>query len=528
MRRLVLVVALTAAALLGASCPQGELLRRYATDLRDKKAESGHVSVNAFVTAIPLTPAEAGVAKLSDRGQEALVGVIGGMSKNSDGVYANLGKSLGGKSESAVIDHSRFKKRIVISALRDFDNMRNPADRIEELRTVIALVNPEEGTRFESWSRFSTEEESIDLGKLSLKKGSATKASISGAIPGTPATASLEQSFTREQAEELAVGMRRVKLAGALEPTSAVLYQQGVRNVDLTGTFALDVEVAIANTDVGNEVMQFNGFKKDGVWLDPNSLEFSEMRLRIPNTCGGDLDFTLAARYRVRVVERNDKTYAEGDDKVKFVDGATRGGPYTLVSAKELEVLIWRIVDAGDLALGLENVGELAFQSFGEAVDLLEYLAAKKPKTLRGRRLIFFDRPLDYAKLRDLSVESYQVNECARAATSPEPVAALVPTSADALLALVAEEPTPLAKVPAEDLKAFARSLRFKDGRFCGARYDMLERHLNAGELAEVWKLLGPAAVNAEPDSYCPRIGYGCKVQTSSLCNVAYCGGPVP
>lgn len=524
MRALKLLAA--AALLIGIGCSHGELLRRYRSDLGDEKADRDHVRVNAFVSNVPPKTASDGVTKLSDRGQKALVGIVGGMSKSPDALYGNLGRPFGSRKAPAVIDRSHFKKRIVISALRDFDNMRNPADRIHELQTVITLTDRPQGTRFDSWSRFTTEEENIDLGKLSLKKSSATKVGLSSPIPGTPASGTLEQSFTREQGEELTLGLRRVKLVGALEDGSATLYQQGVRNVDLTGTFALDVSVVVDAVDNGDVVMQLAGFKKDGRWVDPKELQFEPVRLKVPNTCGGDLKFVLSGRYRARLVTCNDRTYSEGDDGVRFVDGNVDAGPYTLISARELEVVVWRILDPRGLALGLEGVGELTLSSFGAAVDLLDYLDAVKPEKLRGRRLGFMDLrfdPLDAGQIGDLQVESLSINQCTRALADSGPV-----TSVDAFQALVAAGQTPLTGVSAEDIDSFLQGLRFTDGKLCAARYGMLEDDLDEDQMKALWSLFGPEAAKATRDAYCPRIGFGCKVQPSSLCNVAYCGGPVP
>ncbi|MEE9279498.1 MAG: hypothetical protein V3V67_04940, partial [Myxococcota bacterium] len=247
-----------------------------------------------------------------------------------------------------------------------------------------------------------------------------------GGAAGVELGGTLQQSFSSTQAEEVRLTERRVELAGALSAREARLYQKGARNVDLTGTFVVDLTVRAPADDSGNEVVIFAKLRDEGEWLAPDALSFDRKRLKLPGTCV-PASLVLLGSYRVRQVTRNHGTLAEGDDEAVYIKQDIRSDAKPLlVSRDELAVFAWRIVDPAGYELELEGLGlpddpdrsgALYFRSADEAFEFMAWLRETRSVALRGRRLALMSagldlRPLQPRDIARLAVESLSLNGC--------------------------------------------------------------------------------------------------------------------
>ena len=416
--------------LVASACGYSELLRRYET--REHVPETvpvvQYAHLSAFVTPAPPPPSSRAFLELNPGAQERLIQVLGRMVETPEDLYRALSEFLADDARpSPVIDYTVFRRRVVISLLRDLDAMRDPADRFDELDLRLALEAPE-GFEFVSWSRFTTHEEEIDLGTISLKRSAQTKLGLEGegGAAGVGLAGSLQQTFSSARAEEVKLTERRVELAGALSAREARLYQKGARNIDLTGTFAVDLTVRAPADDGGNEIVIFEKLRDNGEWLAPDALIFDRKRLKLPSTCV-PASLVLLGSYRVRRVTRNHGTLAEGDDEAVYVKQDIRSDARPLlVSADDLAVFAWRIVDPEGYELELQGLGPpndpdrsgaLYFRSPDEAFEFMSWLRETRSVAVRGRALALMTaglalRPLQQGDIARLAVESLSLNGC--------------------------------------------------------------------------------------------------------------------
>src|SRR5262249_49488542 len=176
--------------------------------------------------------------------------------------------------------------------------------------------------RFESWDRFSTAYDTVDLGRLSLAKNSQLELKLSGQAPSGAPAASVDYTASHNQNEEVALRQRYVVLTGSLTSNRATLTEQGVVGIDLVGTSTIDVDVVVPALAGGEHVMALSLLREKGKWLPEDNVMINWRQIRVPKDCD-PVTFELSARYVIRKVKRNAETIAESDDDVSFLTGRT-------------------------------------------------------------------------------------------------------------------------------------------------------------------------------------------------------------
>lgn len=388
-----LVVATLAVPLTG--CLTTELTRRYAS-YTEQTVAKGYLGVR--VSAFVLTPPQDGqkattIANLSDRGQAALVKAMAAKEPTSADLATALAQPIAAdRSPSAVIDHTTFQKRVVISVEEPFGAQPNkitltPADRISKLLVILKLAD-NAPARFTSWNRFDTQYETVDLGKVSLGHKAGIDFSLSAGPKidaQTPRSGTLSLNESRELQEEVNLRRRYVSMSGILRPKRLRIYQEGATGIDLAGNIAIDVDIRIANALTQHLLVINRLSDPKGEWLKPESVKVGTVEYRYPPP----MDFVnaqVAARYVLRHVTEGDKTITESDDDVTFETGRTRDSCVTLLRSEDLRARVYRLLIANPSNLphseigyelqihGAKLVGPVYFATYSEAKAFLTWL----------------------------------------------------------------------------------------------------------------------------------------------------------
>ncbi len=388
----------------GACTPTPEITRRYAQfDGGVEPVQNRHVAASAFVMPVPAAASDLAIRQLSDRGQGAVISALTSGASGKDDVlhYAGLKRRKSDKIE----DRTLVKRRVVLSISKT-DCAISSADRIEQLRSRIASISS--GVTIESWNRFSTEHETVDLGKVSLEK--TFEATVEGKV-GTPEKAAVAAHLlgtardTRTLTEELSLRERRIKITGTLAPDRrwAETYQQGSVGIDLTGNSTLDLTLKMPAADDGElkHTLRFT-LSAGGRRLAPKDVGFRVRKLLLPelakNAATGKVEAVtckISGSYRLRRVLYGQSTIMEGDDHVRFIHGEFEAGDkveiisaatvqaaarhYAITHVRRNQRLKYRRVVLPGPGQPPRPVGDaeiLYLATLGEVDELLAWLAA--------------------------------------------------------------------------------------------------------------------------------------------------------
>lgn len=400
--------------LLVAGCWGPEITRRYKSATW-ATTDKSFVDVSAFVVAPPSSAApQPAVLQLSAQGQKALIEALAANASDNSKLFTQLSGRFGGDESSSTIDQTRYHKRVVLSVVRNADTLYSPADRISGL--TISLYDLTNGS-FVSWDRFSTQYDTVDLGRLTLAKNNQIDLKLTGQAPAgaaAPLGGSLDYTTSHNQSEEVLLRQRYVVLTGTLNSKQATLTEQGVMGIDLVGTSTVDVDVTTDAMPPGNYVAVLGPLRRKNKWTPPDQIIVNWKEFIFPKSCA-PMTFTLRGHYTVRKVENNDDTMTESDDRVVFLRGTTPpSNPIVLVGSKELAALVWRVVSPDDAEVSFEDLQKrpLHFSSYDQATQFLTWLNQTRSLLLAGRTLQIGTRKLTRADIPSLSVEVMRLNQC--------------------------------------------------------------------------------------------------------------------
>lgn len=330
-----------------------ELLRRY--DRYASSDTAGLVEVSVFTTEGSGEAPGPLVTELSPSAQSAYVRSLAGRTVTVEALQRSLAARLADPTpEGGVLDRTRFRRRLVVSAERRGPEGGRPGSlapgaRIAWLR--IALGVDGSRIRFASWSRFATRYDTVELGRMELSRGGEADADL-GLIPRglkrLAGSAGLEARRSVGLEESLPL-RERYASNGILRPDSLILLQEGAVGVDLVGNSVVEVEVRLPETRTATGVVhRFEGlFDPAGRPRPPDSLRLVTRALVRPDSAIA-LEAELRFEALVRSVRRGhgDDTYSEGDDRVRFLRSEEEAGKVALVPAAELRSSVWSIVAA--------------------------------------------------------------------------------------------------------------------------------------------------------------------------------------
>jgi hypothetical protein len=358
----------------------------------------------------PRAESQPSILALSPQGQKALIDALSN-TQSASNLFSELAQNFARDDSSSLVDKTKFHKRIVVSVADDPQAMLHPADRISDITITLSDLK---NARFESWDRFSTQYDTVDLGKLSLAQTSQLALKLSGQAPAPAAAGgSIDYTASHNQNEEVSLRQRYVVLTGTLTEDRATLTEQGVVGIDLIGTSTIDVDVTVPALAGGEHTVALGALSERSKWLPQNKITLNWQELRVPRTCD-PVTFMLSARYVIRRVQRNADTITESDDKVVFLSGNTSAiEPIELITSGELKSLVWHLVSRGGDEVGLlEGGGPLHFGSYDSATQFLTWLNKRRSLELADRTLYLGLRRLCTRDIPALSVESIPLNNC--------------------------------------------------------------------------------------------------------------------
>lgn len=418
----VAVLAAVATAACAPASPRPELLRRFASyELADT---SGLVDVSVFSTAAPGEASAPSLLQLSKSAQSELIESLAAKTATLDRFLRALADPVpSSPPDPGSLDRTRFRRRLVVSvenrAAGPLSLPRpgggwttRPGSRLSRIRVAVGI---DRGTgRFVAWNRFASRHESVDLGRLRLRRGlegglglEAEAAPLPRPLRSADATVGGETTLDEE-----AVLRDRYLWTGTLRPDSMILLQQGVVGVDLTGNSVLEVEIDLADAPPVT-LHRFGGlFDAAGRARPPDSVTVEARRLvhapALPDGLVGSLRFEAVTR--TILPGGGEATLTEGDDRVRYLRTRAEGAPVTLIAGEDVRASVWEIVAPGcERILHLGGAGDrtggvLHFGRPGEARRFLRWLRSSESAVVAGRRLrLGPDAPLrarDVASLR--------------------------------------------------------------------------------------------------------------------------------
>jgi hypothetical protein len=388
------VVGLLGLALLIGGCemqPKPIITRRFleARFVRSRTAGE-HAILTAFVTDVPAQAAPPPPPATPPKAEEPK----DGKPKEPAAEEAAPAPAPATPAFGAPIDRTLINRRLVFSVAKA-DSVDSPAARLDLLTLTVDLLPEQAGSvAFESWDRFATDHDFVELGGLSAKQTRNFTGTLSAgpAVGETlPVSGSTSYTANNELNEDLKLKQRFVKLTGALQPGGARLYQEGALGIDLVGTTLVDVQLRFEADEDIVDAYKFHGLFKEGKAIAPKDATFSLARLTIP--AAGALQSMekrgvvarIGGSYRIRLVAGGAGTIMEGDDFADYVRGSfarapgPTGGEIVILRPRDLKRLRHRydIHDAGDrLTVQLDGsaMPVLMFESMEDAEGWLAWI----------------------------------------------------------------------------------------------------------------------------------------------------------
>lgn len=412
------LAALALLVLLAAGCaptPEPRLLRRHASF--EAVDTTGVVDVAVFSAAARGAGDGPRLETLSRSAQSELIRSVSEKTSTLSGFLGALAPAgEAGAAEPGVIDRTRHRRRLVVSAER---LVHAPATRLRRLRVALGL-DPDRA-RFVSWDRFATRHRTVEVGEARLRRGAEGGLDLDLDPRGSvrelgPGALLVGRSAVLD--EELRLRERALS-TGVLRPDSLVLLQEGATGTDVSGNSVVEVEVDLA--DAPARMVQRPGplFGPDGEPRPPRSVRLRPVRLLHAPALPRGLRASLSVEAEVRTVPPGGgaETLAEGDDRVRLLRSRERRPDLVLVPGAALRASVWELTDPGCRRVlhrrirGIGRAEALHFASAAEAHRFLEWLGATGATRLgRDPLLLGPEAPLDAPSIDALRVRLLPLN----------------------------------------------------------------------------------------------------------------------
>ena len=362
------------------------------------------------------------IAGLSERAQAELIRSMAASSsakgKSGEELLALINKAPDGPSKScAWAVNNSLTKRVNLAVLGD---LQKPADRIDKLDITLALSSSDaklnrgpsaKRASFASWDRFDSVYGTFNIGsakftqssKVSVGRTNTNTSNLADSAGSVVKVLDLGAEADRSLEESATYALRRLSVGGALTPSTARLVQEGGPNMNLFGSSAVTLSLALATNTDPRGVYAFV-LEKDGNQLTANMVKIERCQDTYPIS-NAPITADVNAEALLREVTSGDGTVSEGDDQVQM-----RWTPLKLInpklvlaSTKDLTVERYTLARCGPgdgldrcEQLHVEHNGATAggterilLPSMGAATDLRAWLIAqakvKKVETIGGR-----------------------------------------------------------------------------------------------------------------------------------------------
>ncbi len=393
-----------------------QLMRRY-KDAQWGPAEKDAVTTSAFaMDAPPSDPPKNLLLQLAPEGEQALIEEVGARTEGKP--YKEFLDELTGqvnqKNSDTVWDKTNFKKRIVFAVGKNSIGkptplgirkpLCGPADRINEL-VVKLKMDQKSQADFESWNRFDTHYDNVDLGKVSHTQSSTEELGMSiGSGNAIPVSVSVNPRFSRTKSiqEERVLRQRYIVLAGHIydDKQVAELQEESVIGVDLAGTFSVDFEIKVARDQVHHKRVAVVGpltIEDKGSPVEPGDAKIDFGLVYFKKTAD-PIKCQLTFDYVLRHVVNGDQELEEGLQTVIYQSGsgpASGTSEVTLVGYRDVLATVYTIavgrVHHGQgkiLSLMEEDEDQpLYFPSYDSANKFRKWLKTRKALTVSKYKL---------------------------------------------------------------------------------------------------------------------------------------------
>jgi hypothetical protein len=415
-QNLILVIAVFSLTACGAELP-----RRYKSMSVERQApREVLVRASALVMERPKSDEEPAVLQLSAEGQASLISAIAQVESSVAGLYQNLAKGFKKQPATDVIDRSQITRRIVFSTQKT-DLAGESADRISrlEFRLEFSPTSLADHLQFHQWNRFETEYGEVDLGKIGVKKGTEISAKLSPTFGGTLNAGEAGITASREVSEELNLRQRFIALTGILDINRAMLVQEGVVGIDLSGNTSIDLSIKFVPAEIdSDQIVKFDSFRTSKGLKTADEVSYRVIPIYIPslnvvNKLKNGVLCQLSGNYVLRHVRKGGETIIEGDDVVVFFRGSLQvtPNPISLMSGEQIQQLRARFFihplgkEGENLAIDHSRnpTQRLDFATYQEADEFLDWITTQNAITVGGRNLKLNQKPLaqtDIAALR--------------------------------------------------------------------------------------------------------------------------------
>ncbi|GEM_PF-7053169 len=385
--------------LVTASC--STTLRRYSS-LKKSHTNNDLVKISMLSTSFSeatQTPSYKTIFDLSDRGQSVILS-----NRNIEQSLEILNQKFQQQkgSKPKTIDLTTKNVRITFSISRDvsFDKSNlNAFDRIENLKYKFELqpTATDNGIKFSKWNKYTTEYGTLDIGTLEYNQGFTSNLDITGEIGanynskstqkndensstessttlGPKVSATGKLGYTQSQKENQTLKQRFIQLTGNFNDKSFSIHQQGNRETELAGNVSIDLTVNFPKDEMLVATFK-NLFDSKLNKKDVKDVKLNLIRYYIPDASkiNGGVKGKLSYDFAVRHIIRGEKTFAEYDDKIRYIKGYKEMNDVLLFEKEDLTTTSYYLT-IDNKPLQINGVTTVQFFAFTEALELKTWL----------------------------------------------------------------------------------------------------------------------------------------------------------
>lgn len=338
------------------------------------------------------------VFDLSDKGQSVILS-----NRNNEQSTEILNQKFQQQQQGKpkTIDLTTKNVRITFSISRDvsFDKKNfNAFDRIENLKYKFELspTATTNGIKFSKWNKYTTEYGTLDIGTLEYNQGFTANLDVTGEVGtnysskstqkidennstensttlGPKVSATGKLGYTQSQKENQTIKQRFIQLTGEFNNKSFSIHQQGNREAELAGNVSIELTINLPKDEM--LIASFgNLFDSKLNRKEAKDVSLNLIRYYIPDVSKinegikGKLNYDFAVRHIIR----GTKTFAEFDDRVRYVTGKNELDNVVLFEKDDLTTTYYLTIDDKPLQINKETT--VQFLDFTDALELKTWL----------------------------------------------------------------------------------------------------------------------------------------------------------
>jgi hypothetical protein len=296
----------------------------------------------------------------SDRGQETLIDRLTRRGAKPDEIRAALAKPITSRSANAS-DPSitpkqelyRFDRNLVATVTKGL--AAKPGERLMWTWILIKPVNFE----FTGYTVVATDNQSLNVEHIQHQTTTQVQGQVSATVPGpAKVSPSLTGSVTNEYTTSADIAQEYEKLGVDILPRFLRIYRESERNLDVAGNTLISMSILadpsfVVNSKVNptTRIIRATNLKvtKDGTALPPKDASFDVEIIKSPLHC--PLRAQVRLIYQIRKINANERSYVEGEQRVRIEQHASDWGSVDVVSADDVVPGSFGIFDTERIAI---------------------------------------------------------------------------------------------------------------------------------------------------------------------------------